>query len=114
MRREYTEEQIHTGEWVRTLSEHSARGWHAFYHTGEWKRKRAEILKRDHQACAECAKHGVYTKADTVHHIVHLRDAPELALTDSNLESLCSACHDKEHPERQYKRRDEPITHERW
>jgi len=35
-----------------------------------------------------------------VHHIKHLKDFPELALVDSNLESLCFTCHNEEHPEK--------------
>lgn len=110
---EFTEEQKKTGEWVRTLVRQSYRGWKAFYHTREWKKKRLAILKRDHRMCSKCRQIGVYTEAVTVHHVKHLADVPELALTDSNLVSLCLACHDKEHPEKQY-RRQHYENPERW
>ncbi|MBQ9328932.1 MAG: HNH endonuclease [Solobacterium sp.] len=103
-RRIYTDEQRKTGAWVRSISSESKRGKRAFYHTKEWTRKRRQILERDHFMCQKCRqkKPAVYTRANTVHHIKHLNDEPELALTDSNLISLCSACHDGEHPERHY------------
>lgn len=109
----FTEEQKKTGAWVRQISQQSYRGWKAFYHTKEWKKKRQEILKRDHRACCKCRARGIFTQAVTVHHVKHLSDVPELALTDSNLMSLCLACHDKEHPEKQYRRR-KFETPERW
>ena len=99
----YSDEEIKTGEWVRDLSAHSHREWRAFYHTKEWSKKRAEILKRDHNACVICRQRGRYSKANTVHHVKHLKDTPELALTDSNLISLCAACHEDMHPEFRYK-----------
>ena len=99
----YTEEQLQVGKWVRDLSARSDREWHAFYHTGEWKRKRAEILQRDHNACQICRAKGRYRKAETVHHVKHLKDCPELALTNENLLSLCSACHEDMHPEYRHK-----------
>ena len=71
-----------------------------FYATTAWRRKRKEILKRDRYECQRCKREGWYTKAQCVHHIVHLKDNPELALMDSNLTSLCNSCHDKEHPEK--------------
>ena len=77
-----------------------------FYNSGAWKSKRKYILKkRDKLLCQNCKKYGRYRTATTVHHIKHLLDAPELALTDSNLISLCSACHNQMHPEKGGRRR---------
>ena len=81
----FTDEQIRTGEWVRQISAQSYRGWKAFYHTREWRRCRAEALDRDHGQCMRCRAQGKYTPAVTVHHVQHLREFPELALTLSNL-----------------------------
>lgn len=39
-------------------------------------------------------------EAAVVHHIKHVDEFPELAYTDSNLISLCDACHNKAHPEK--------------
>lgn len=110
---EYTEEQIRVGEWVRKISARSYRGWKAFYHTSEWKRKRKTILKRDRYGCQKCRQEGRYTRAYTVHHKQHLRKKPELALTDSNLISLCAECHETVHPEK-HKKKYKEITVERW
>ena len=88
-----------------------------FYKRKEWKRKRKAILRRDNYECQRCKANGGYSRATTVHHIKHLTDRPDLALTDSNLVSLCSACHNEEHPEKlkQYRAGEkEYITEERW
>ena len=110
---QYTEDQLLTGKQIRQMAETSPYKYKAFYKTQEWERKRREILKRDHNACQECKRKGKYRKADTVHHKKHLKDWPELALTDSNLESLCRDCHEEIHPER-HKRKKDFWTPERW
>ena len=71
-----------------------------FYLTPKWQRKRAAILRRDKYQCQECKRYGRMREAKTVHHIKHLEDHPELAYEDSNLISLCHACHNKAHPEK--------------
>ncbi len=71
-----------------------------FYKSKEWRHKRQVILQRDNKECQKCKRRGGYSKAETVHHIKHLKNHPELALTDSNLESLCNKCHNEEHPEK--------------
>ena len=70
-------------------------------------------MKRDHNACQMCRQKGKFRRATTVHHLKHLRDAPELALTDSNLISLCSECHEIVHPEK-HKRKKGYENMERW
>lgn len=110
----YTDEQIETGNWVRELAATSWRGWNQFYHTGRWITKRRAILQRDHNQCQHCRAKGRYTKADTVHHLKHLRDYPELALTDDNLISVCENCHENiYHPEK-HKKKNKTVTPERW
>lgn len=96
----YTDEQKRTGEWARRISEGSPFGLKAVYRTWRWQVKRKQILTRDRYACQECRRAGRYRRATTVHHVRHLKDEPELALTDSNLISLCAECHEKMHPER--------------
>lgn len=71
-----------------------------FYKTMAWRRKRLEILERDNYECQLCKREGKYNKGNTVHHIKHLEDRPDLALVDDNLLTVCGACHNKEHPER--------------
>ena len=113
----FTQDQRQTGEWIRKISATSHRRWKAFYHTGQWKAKRLEILKRDHGECQRCRyrkRPAMYTPATVVHHIKHLKEFPELALTDSNLESLCADCHEQEHPERHHRKEEKFVTPERW
>jgi len=71
-----------------------------FYHSGLWIAKRKEILKRDNNECQLCKRKGRYSKAECVHHVKHLLDRVDLALTDNNLLSLCYTCHNVEHPEK--------------
>lgn len=71
-----------------------------FYKSAKWIAKRKKILRRDNYQCQECRKYGKLTQAVYVHHIKHLEDYPDLALVDSNLESVCLPCHNKLHPEK--------------
>ena len=86
---------------------------HKFYKTSAWIKKRKDILKRDNFECQKCKEKGMQTQAQAVHHIVHLRDDRSLALVDSNLISLCNACHNEEHPEK-LKKYHADIHGERW
>lgn len=86
---------------------------HKFYKTKEWRKKRLEMLKRDNFECQMCKERGLQTQAQTVHHIVHLRDDRSLALEDSNLISLCNSCHNEVHPEK-LKKYHADIHEERW
>jgi len=70
------------------------------YKLKKWRKKREAILKRDGYLCQECRKYGRRREAEMVHHIKHVDEFPELAYTDSNLISLCNACHGKMHPEK--------------
>ena len=88
-----------------------------FYKSRLWRKKRRDILRRDNYECQRCKSKGKYHRAETVHHIKHLKDFPELALVDSNLESLCFTCHNEEHPEKlasQVAERRRQVTPERW
>ena len=98
---------------------------HLFYVGGEWQRLRTEVLKEQRYECQCCKDKGRHTKANHVHHVNHLRDKPELALSkwyvDSegavqrNLISVCKRCHESVcHPERLGVEKKEPITVERW
>lgn len=70
------------------------------YKGSRWKRKRQEILRRDGYVCVECKKYGRFREAFTVHHIKPVEVYPELAYINSNLESVCQACHNRLHPEK--------------
>ena len=111
----YTKEERETGALVRQIALTSGYGWNGFYHTRQWKDKRLQILKRDHYACQVCKRLGKYKRGNIVHHRKHLKDAPELALTDSNLETICRECHEKMHPDNPFYRNKHRVDKdERW
>lgn len=77
-----------------------------FYHTAAWKRLRAVALSRDNGMCQDCMErfrmgYGIKpNRATMVHHIIPVEERPDLALDLNNLRSLCSECHNREHPEK--------------
>lgn len=95
---------------------------HRFYTWKQWKRRRKEVLKIDKYECQLCKSRGKYTRANTVHHVNHLKDRPDMALDiwysiggtkKRNLISLCHQCHDEVHGYRKPGgKRD--LTEERW
>ena len=98
---------------------------HRFYKWSRWRAVREDVLRADRYECQTCkVKYKRYRPADTVHHVNHLKDRPDLALemyyTDPathrkrrNLVSLCHECHEEAHGYR--KKKDfVPLTEERW
>lgn len=93
-----------------------------FYNSYAWHKVRAEVLKLDNYECQMCKKEGRYTRGEIIHHIHHLKDCPELALSifdddgNRNLITVCKYHHDLEHPEhhKQFIARKKPLTNERW
>ena len=93
-----------------------------FYDTPAWRKKRKQILIKDKYECQHCKAKGIYTKADTVHHIKPLDKYPQLALSDyydnekkqRQLISICRACHEHEHERWKLLNIKEPLTKERW
>lgn len=87
-----------------------------FYASSEWRKKRKQIIERDNNECQRCKEEGRVGKAECVHHILHLTARPDLALTDSNLITLCNTCHNSEHPEKlkEYRPNNKFINEERW
>ena len=121
---------LSTEAWIRELIQKNEL-WR-FYKSKEWIQLKNQILKENHYECAECRKHGVITRYDdgrllsTVHHVCHVRDHPELALSryykdyetgrmELNLIPVCKACHNKLHPEK-IKKSDQNrfMNEERW
>lgn len=95
---------------------------HKFYIWQRWINVRREVLGMDKGECQACKKKKRYKKANTVHHNKHLKDFPELALDiwfewrgekKRNLVSLCRECHEEIHGYRRRKK-EEPLTEERW
>ena len=95
-----------------------------FYYWPEWIRTREAVLQMDNHECQHCKARGRHSAAVLVHHIRHLRDRPDLALSiwdpdtgARQLVSLCKSCHEDEHPEAlraQWTPGAPPITPERW
>ena len=80
-----------------------------FYNSPAWRKARIAALIRDRYLCQDCMKEKKIKKADTVHHIEHLRDRPDLALKLSNLISVCNRCHERRHPDRNAKEKPRQI-----
>lgn len=79
---------------------------HLFYCSSKWHRIREHVLRLDRYECQLCKSRGRYTKATHVHHVQHLKQRPDLALSvydesgGRQLVSVCRACHEECHPER--------------
>lgn len=58
-----------------------------------WKKKSVEIRIRDKGLCQHCKPMGKYAFDVEVHHIVKLEQDIRLGLVNTNLVSLCKACH---------------------
>lgn len=67
-----------------------------FYVSAAWRRLRVRVLIRDHYWCQMCRRRA----ANTVHHKIPITQRPDLALDEENCESICSICHNQEHPEK--------------
>lgn len=94
-----------------------------FYSWPEWRALRPEVLRLDNNECQVCKAAGRFRRGYIVHHVKHLRQRPDLALSvfdpdtgQRQLETLCKQCHEQEHPESQRKFQPKalPITAERW
>ena len=103
-------------DWIEELIE--GNNLKRFYNSKKiWRPVRAAIMKRDNYECQWCKQQGKYSEGQTVHHIKHLKEFPELALVPSNLITLCNKCHNKAHPEKAFKQkvnRDLKEFKERW
>lgn len=82
----------------------------AFYKTSAWQKCRAMVLTRDLYLCQECPPTVGPVPADTVHHIVHLKDDTSKALDMDNLTSVCASCHNKLHPEKSNKKQPKKVS----
>lgn len=111
-------------QWLRGLI--AAGDVHPFYCSSQWVRLSRQVLDMDKHECQICKQRGRYRKADLVHHVNHVKAAPEKALdiwyTDAdgnrqrNLISVCKDCHETVcHPERMRRCKSAPpLTRERW
>ena len=94
-----------------------------WYNSAAWEATRQKVLRLDHYECQNCKAKGRYKRAQIVHHVKHLKDRPELALSlydpdtgERQLVSVCKRCHEQLHPEsqKQYRTANKPVTEERW
>jgi len=68
----------------------------------EWKKRRAECFDHDLYVCRGCRRPlAVGYEWFDAHHVIKRSDGGSDAL--NNLETLCRACHDERHPEKQVK-----------
>ena len=75
-----------------------ARGYNGHKRYGRaWRKVRERYVKK-HPLCEECLKHGRYDSADVVHYIIPVSEGGTNA--ESNLESLCTSCHERIHRQR--------------
>ena len=94
-----------------------------WYNSGDWAAVKAAVKQIDHNDCLICKAMGRRRAAHIVHHVRHLRDRPDLALSiydpdtgERQLICVCKQCHELLHPEsqRQYRPSKPPVTAERW
>ena len=123
-------------DWIRDLID-KGELWR-FYKSKQWIRLKTRILEQNHYECYRCRQQGKVTRYDTnadgnkklistVHHVHHVRDYPELALTEYvmdhetgqrelNLIPVCKPCHNILHPEKNRNRKKEIgfTNEEKW
>lgn len=106
-------ETIELVSWINKLIQE--KNIHAFYVSGVWKKLRKDVLEECNNDCQLCKAKGKASTATTVHHVAHLKEHPELALTRSNLMAVCKECHNELHPEKHFKYKQKiAINEEKW
>ena len=76
--------------------------WSKYYGSKLWHSLRNSYI-REHPLCEECLAKGIVTPAEHVHHITPFSQGAtaeerwDLLLDESNLQSLCMACHKEKH-----------------
>lgn len=69
----------------------------SFYKSREWQRFRLMILNDRMHLCEICQQHGELNAADTVHHVIELKDDWSKRLDSDNVQAICRACHNRIH-----------------
>lgn len=95
--------------WIKALLQHN--NIKAFYNSALWEHLRHEVLDEQHHECQLCKVKGLYTEAETVHHIEPVRKRPDLALTKRNLMAVCDECHYAIHHTKEFKKQ---LNTEKW
>lgn len=98
----------------------------AFYNSTDWDIVREKVLKRDKNKCQfflgkwndgkHFPKKIKIVSADTVHHIISIKERPDLALNIDNCISLSFEAHEiiEERHRWNWRKRKKQITQERW
>lgn len=76
-----------------------------FYTSSAWQRVRWHVLKRDGFACVVCGRSVQGKGQARVDHIQPRKQHPDLALTLSNLRTLCPPCDNARHADKGGQRR---------
>ena len=81
-----------------------------------WRRLRRNYI-RSHPFCENCGVENL-VEAKDVHHILPLRERPDLAFEPSNLKALCEPCHVAAHAHDRpnctasaYRRKNTPVSY---
>ena len=90
-----------------------------FYHSTEWNIVREKVLNRDKGKWND-GKHFPekikMVDADTVHHIIPIKQRPDLALNPDNCISLSFEAHEiiEDRHRWTWRKKKKPLTEERW
>lgn len=113
---------MYTTEQIRALI--AAGCIEAFYNERYWRRLSRKIIREYHGECQMCKAAHRLTRATLVHHVMHLREHPELAYsrtyTDDagkehiQLMPLCHDCHERSHGRGIYAKAAGYTNEEKW
>lgn len=67
------------------------------YHSPRWKKLREYVLRRDGYRCQHSKRFGLTREARTVHHVIPVRDRPDLEWEPSLMVSLSLEAHNAMH-----------------
>ncbi len=95
-----------------------------FYNDRYWRKLSKKIIREYRNECQMCRAEHRLTRATLVHHVLHLREHPELAYcrtyTDDagaehiQLMPLCHDCHERIHERGTYAKRSGYTNEEKW
>lgn len=71
-----------------------------FYQTNQWRNLRHRVVARDRYRCTCCGASVRGKGLSRVDHVIPRRQRPDLALSSSNLRTLCASCDNKRHSEK--------------
>lgn len=98
----------------------------AFYNSTDWDILREKVLERDNRTCQfflgnwDDGVHKPYkikpVKATMVHHIIPIKERPDLALDINNCISLSFEAHEiiEDRHKWTWRKKKKPLTKERW